>query len=105
MPKSLQRGREQVVVRIQHALNLATKKGAEEIFDIVVACIETTLLDNLSLDGFTIKLNSFGKLSVRHRPGALRKIPFTGETKLMPDKRKIRFLSLGALRKCETVMN
>ena len=51
---------------------------------------------------FTLKLGSFGKFSVRHKPGILRKIPFTGETILTKDRRKVRFVSLGSLRQCET---
>jgi nucleoid DNA-binding protein len=58
-----------------------TKKEAEHIFDVAIACIEATLLENLGTDGFTIKLNSPGKFSVRHKRGVLRKIPFTGEVK------------------------
>jgi len=60
------------------------------------------LLENLSAEGFTIKLNSLGKLSVRHKRGILRKIPFTGQVKLIAPKRKIKFVSLGMLRRCET---
>jgi len=69
----------------------------------VIASPEATLLNNLGNDGFTLKLGSFGKFSVRHKPGILRKIPFTGEAILTKDRRKIRFVSLGALRQCEKV--
>jgi hypothetical protein len=34
---------------------------------------------------------------VRHKPGILRRIPFTGETILTEDRRKVTFVSLGAL--------
>ena len=101
MPGRIRRGRDEVVARLQQALNLSTQKEAEHIFNEVIDCIEATLLNNLGSDGFTIKLNSFGKLSVRHRPGILRKIPFTGEIKQTQPRRKIRFVSLGMLRKCE----
>jgi nucleoid DNA-binding protein len=103
MLESLRKGRDEVAVRIQQALDLATKKEAQHILNVVIDCIEATLLNNLGADGFTIKLNSLGKLSVRHKPGILRKIPFTGETKQIPAKRKIRFVSLGVLRQCEQV--
>ena len=103
MPTRLRTGRDEVALRIQQVLCLATKKEAEEIFNAVIDCIEATLLNNLASNGFTIKLNSFGKLSVRHKSGILRKIPFTGEVKNIPPKRKIRFVSLGALRHCERV--
>ena len=89
--------------RAQQALNLSTKNEAEHIVNTVISCIEHTLLDHLGTNGFTMKLNSFGKFSVRHRPGMLRKIPFTGETRLTKTKRKIRFISLGMLRHSEPV--
>ncbi len=74
------RGREELVVRVQQALALPTKKEAEMVVDTVVAALEATLLNNLGTNGFTLKLGSFGKFSVRHKAGILRKIPFTGET-------------------------
>lgn len=101
MPDSLRRGRDEVITRVQRTMSLCTKKDAEHIFNAVIACLEATLLNNLGSDGFTIKLNGFGKLSVRHRPGILRKIPFTGEVKQIRPKRKIRFVTLGSLRQSE----
>ena len=97
-------GRDELAIRVQRALMLPTKKQAEQIVDVVVTSLEATLLNNLGADGFTLKLGSFGKFSVRHKAGILRKIPFTGETILTKDRRKIRFLSLGALRQHETVL-
>jgi nucleoid DNA-binding protein len=94
-------GRDELAARVQRALMLPTKKQAEQIVDVVIGSLEETLLNNLGTDGFTLKLNSFGKFSVRHRPGILRKIPFTGQTILTKDKRKVRFVSLGVLRQCE----
>jgi nucleoid DNA-binding protein len=85
-------------------LALTTKKEAEVVVDAVVTALESTLLNNLSSDGFTLKLGSFGKFSVRHKPGILRKIPFTGETILTKDRRKITFVSLGNLRQHEKVV-
>jgi len=97
-------GRDELATRVQQALMLPTKKQAEQIVDVVIGSLEATLLNNLGTDGFTLKLNSFGKFSVRHKRGILRKIPFTGETILTKDRRKVRFVSLGALRQCETVV-
>jgi nucleoid DNA-binding protein len=97
------KGREELVARVQQALALPTKKEAEIIAETVVAALEATLLNNLYTDGFTLKLGSFGKFSVRHKPGILRKIPFTGETILTKDRRKFRFISLGRLRQGEQV--
>lgn len=95
------RGREELAARVQQALKLLTKKEAGHIVNAVVESLEDTLLNNLGADGFTLKLGSFGKFSVRHKPGILRKIPFTGETILTKDRRKVRFVSLGALRHSE----
>jgi len=96
-------GGEELAARVQQTLALPTKKEAEHVVNTVIASLETTLLNNLGTDGFTMKLGSFGKFSVRHKPGILRKIPFTGTTILTKDRRKVRFVSLGALRQCEQV--
>jgi nucleoid DNA-binding protein len=96
-------GRKELAVRVQQALALPTKKQAEMVLDTVVVALESTLLNNLGTDGFTLKLNRFGKFYVRHKPGILRKIPFTGETILTKDRRKVRFISLGRLRQHERI--
>jgi len=96
-------GRDELVLRVQQALALLTKKQAEVIVDAVVAALEETLLNNLPVDGFTLKLGSFGKFSVRHKAGILRKIGFSGETIMTKDRRKVVFVSLGELRQCERV--
>lgn len=93
------------MARVQQVLALSTKKEAEHIVDAVIGSLEATLLNNLEEDGFRLKLGSFGKFSVRHKSGILRKIPFTGETLLTKDRRKVMFVSLGSLRQCERVMN
>jgi nucleoid DNA-binding protein len=99
------RGRDELTARVQQALALLTKKEAEYIVDAVIGSLEATLLNNLGVNGFTLKLGGFGKFSVRHKPGLLRKIPFTGETILTKDRRKVRFVSLGSLRQHEKVLN
>jgi nucleoid DNA-binding protein len=96
-------GREELAERVQQALALGTKKEAMMVVDKVVSALEATLLNNLGMDGFTLKLGRFGKFSVRHKPGILRRIPFTGETILTKDRRKVTFVSLGALRQSEQV--
>jgi nucleoid DNA-binding protein len=98
-------GRDELAARVQQALALATKKEAEHIVNTVIESLEATLLNNLGTNGFTLKLGSFGKFSIRHKPGIRRKIPFTGETILTKDKRKVRFVCLGALRQHEKVLN
>jgi nucleoid DNA-binding protein len=90
-----------VIAKVQAKLSLPTKKEAENVLNQVVAAVEDTLLENLVNNQFSLKLNSFGKFTVRHKPGILRKIPFTGETKLTSAKRKIKFVSLGPLREQE----
>lgn len=97
------RGRDELRVRVQRALELATKKDAEHVVNVVIESLEATLLNNLGTSGFTLKLGSFGKFSVRHKPGILRRIPFTGKTILTKDRRKVRFVSLGSLRLSEIV--
>ena len=96
-------GREELTARVQQALSLPTKKEAERVIDAVISALEATLLGNLATDRFSLKLNSFGKFTVRHKPGIYRKIPFTGETKMTSAKRKVKFVTLGELRKNEAV--
>lgn len=97
------RGREELTGRVQQALGLPTKKQAERVVDTVVAALEATLLENLGTDGFTLKLSSFAKFYVRHKPGTCRKIGFSGQTILTKDRRTVRFVSLGSLRQRERV--
>jgi nucleoid DNA-binding protein len=97
------KGREELVARVQQALTLATKKEAEAVVETVVAALEATLLNNLHTDGFTLKLGSFGKFSVRHKPAICRKVGFSGQTILTKPLRKVKFISLGSLRQREQV--
>jgi nucleoid DNA-binding protein len=96
-------GRDELFERVQRALSLPTKKEAEHVVSAVILSLETTLLTHLDTDGFTLKLNRFGKFYVHHRPGIRRKIGFSGamiQTKML---RKIKFISLGLLRRRERV--
>ena len=90
-----------VIEKIRTQLSLETKKEAEIVLNKVVKAVEDTLLENLGTDGFSLKLNSFGKFTVKHKPSIRRKIPFTGEVKDTLPKRKIKFVSLGPLREDE----
>jgi len=92
-----------LTARVQDALNLSTKREAEAVIGSVVAALEETLAENLDRDGFSVKLGRFGKLTVHHKPGVFRKIPFTGESKMTKEKRKVRFVVLGRLRQLEKV--
>ena len=94
-------GREELTALVQRTLSLGTKKEAEHVTDTVIAAVEQILLNHLPDDAFSLKLNSFGKFTIRHKPGILRKIPFTGETKMTKSKHKVKFVTLGELRKRE----
>ncbi len=96
-------GREELTSIVQQALSLGTKKEAEHIINTVISALEEVLLANLAKDQFTLKLNRFGKFTIRHRSGIMRKIPFTGETKLTKSKRKVKFVTLGRLRQREPI--
>jgi nucleoid DNA-binding protein len=95
------RGREELVLRVQTAMSLPTKKSAEHVVNTVIQSLETTLLNNLETDGFTLKLNGLGKFSVRHRAGIQLRIGFSGQTIQTKMRRKVKFVSLGMLRRHE----
>jgi nucleoid DNA-binding protein len=97
------RGREELAARVQQALALPTKKEAGLVVDVVVGALEATLLNNLGTDGFTLKLGSFAKFSVRHKTGILRRIGFSGQIIQTKMRRKVMFISLGLLRQRERV--
>jgi nucleoid DNA-binding protein len=105
MAKSSREGREELTLRVQAALTLATKAQAQSLVSVFVSYLEDTLVQHLAEDGFRLKLNGFGKFSVRHRPSRRRKIGFSGETREIPPKRKVKFLTLGKLRRVEAVRN
>jgi nucleoid DNA-binding protein len=94
-----------VISKIQRALNLSTKREAEIVLNDVISAVEETLLENLENNLFSLKLNGLGKFTVRHRAGIERKIPFTGQVIKTLDARKVKFVSLGALRSKEKVPN
>jgi len=89
--------------RVQFALNLPTRKEAESVIQAVIGALEQTLIERLDSDGFSIKLGSFGKFKIHHRASIYRKIPFTGEMKVINPKRKVKFVALGSLRALEEV--
>ena len=96
-------GRDELSERVERALSFATKKEADHVVSAVIGSLEATLFNHVSTDGFTLKLDSFGKFYVRHRPGIRRKIGFTGEIIQTKMRRKIMFVSLGRLRQRELV--
>ena len=94
-------GRDELAVMVQGALSLPTRKEAAHVIDAVIGSLEITLLNNLGTDGFTLKLNGFGKFSVRHKAGILRRVGFSGQTIQTKMRRKVMFVSLGTLRQRE----
>jgi nucleoid DNA-binding protein len=102
MASTSRAGREELVERVQRALDLPTKKHAEALVAALISCLEDTLLHHLGDDGFTMNLGSFGKFSIHHRPATRRKIPFTGVVRDVPLKRKAKFIGLGKLRRLES---
>jgi nucleoid DNA-binding protein len=94
-------GMEELVMRVQAALNLATKKEAANLANVFVSCLEDTLVDHLAEDGYSIKLGGFGRFVVHHRPAIRWKIGFSGEIRDLPMRRKVKFTGLGKLRQLE----
>ena len=89
--------------RVQSTLNLSTRKESELVIQTVICALEQTLIDRIDSDGFSLKLGSFGKFKIHHRPSIYRKISFTGEMKAINPKRKVKFVALGRLRALEEV--
>ncbi len=94
-------GIEELALRVQAALSLATKKEAECLVNVFVTCLEDTLVEHLAEDGYYLKLNGLGKFIVHHSPPRRRKIGFSGETREIPPKRKVKFTGIGKLRQLE----
>ena len=93
----------ELCTRVQQALRLETKKEAEIAVGAVIEALEQTLLNNLSIEGFSLKLGGFGKFKVRHLKPTTRRVGFSGETVTTKAKRKVRFVPLGTLRLSENV--
>ena len=94
-------GMEELALRVQAALNLVTRKEADCLVNVLVSCLEDTLVEHLAEDGYYLKMNGFGKFIVHHSPPRLRKIGFSGETREIPPKRKVKFTGIGKLRQLE----
>jgi nucleoid DNA-binding protein len=101
MAISARRGHDELALRIQAALGLATRKEAEKLLRIFVTCLEDTLVEHLPEDGFYLKLHGLGKLIIRHSPARRKRIGFSGEIRDVPMKRKVKFTGLGKLRQFE----
>ena len=94
-------GMDELALRVQAGLNLATRKEADCLVNVFVSCLEDTLVEHLAEDGYYLKMNGFGKFIVHHSPPRLRKIGFSGETREIPPKRKVKFTGIGKLRQLE----
>jgi nucleoid DNA-binding protein len=103
MAKTSVLAREELLGRVQVALHLPTRGDAQHLTNLVIACVEDTLLAHLADDGFAMKLNSFGKFVVHHRPAGWKRVGFSGEVVRMKRKAKVKFVSLGRLRQFEDV--
>lgn len=93
----------ELCARVQQILRLETKKEAEVAVGAVIDALEQTLLNNLSTEGFSLKLGGFGKFKVRHLKPTTRRVGFSGETVITKAKRKVKFVPLGTLRLSEKV--
>jgi nucleoid DNA-binding protein len=103
--KELPAGRETVAARVREALNLSSDREADNIVNVVIDSIVAVMKENIEVDGFTLKLSSFGKFEVRHKQGKVRKIPLTRKIQMTADKRKVKFVRLSNFRELETVIN
>ena len=76
-----------MTARVQTALSLPTKKEAEPVVNTVIASLETTLLNNLGTDGFTLKLTGEPLSIERCWMGEPRTIDGAHAEALFPDRR------------------
>lgn len=95
-------GMEKFVEKVATIFNVS-RREATRIIDKVISSLDETLVDNIDTNGFAIKLNKLGKLTIYHREASMRRIPLTGEVKLTSKKRKVKFTTLGTLRQIEKV--
>jgi nucleoid DNA-binding protein len=94
-------GPEQIVAAVQVTLGL-DKKEAEKITKAVFDSVYQIVSSHIDQDGYTLRVPSLGKLTVKHNLGKLRKNPFrNGELTQTSTKRKVKFTTLGDLRKLE----
>jgi nucleoid DNA-binding protein len=100
-PEGPEVGRQSVATLVRKALNLSSDREANNVVNVVTDSIVAVLTASIEVDGFTLKLPSFGKFEVRHKQGKMRKIPLTGKTQMTADKRKVKFIPLARLRELE----
>lgn len=103
MATSSRKGFFELTLRVQAVFGLTTRKEAERVVTTIFQCLEGTLLDHLYDENFSLKLGSFGKFNVRHKPSICRRVGFSGETITTKPRRVVKFVSLGRLRRSEAV--
>jgi nucleoid DNA-binding protein len=59
------------------------------------------LAENITTDGFTLRLPRFGIFSIVYKPSHRHRIPLTGKLEMVEAKRKIKFRPLSELRELE----
>ena len=62
-------GMDELILRVQASLGLATKTEAGCLVNVFVSCLEDTLVDHLAVDGYCLKLN--GGRETRRPPQSL----------------------------------
>ncbi len=96
-------GRDVVAILVRKELNLSSDRQANNVVNVVIDSIVAVVTGNIEIDGFTLKLPGFGKFTVRHKQGKMRKIPLTGKVQMTADKRKVKFIPLARFGELERV--
>jgi uncharacterized protein (DUF2267 family) len=71
MAKTSVLAREELLGRVQVALHLPTRGDAQHLTNLVIACVEDTLLAHLADDGFAMKLKQFRQVRGSPSPSGL----------------------------------
>lgn len=64
--RQLVAGGDGIAARVRQALNLSSDREANLVVNTVTDSIVAEISANIDIDGFTLKLPSFGKFKVRH---------------------------------------
>lgn len=93
--------RSAIVTRLKEKLNIDTVAQADRTVKAVFECVIEEIAANITSDGFKLKIPGFGQFKVTHTEEKERRIPTTGELKLTPGKRKVKFNTGAELRALE----
>lgn len=94
-------GRQEIVARVKEKLAIETTTQADRTVKAVFEAIVEELAANIGTDGFKLKIPGFGQYKVSHTEAKPRRIPATGEMKMTPGKRKVKFNTGADLRALE----